>query len=255
MGSAAAAEQIAPSNIGELPQADVVLLGEVHDNAHQHVNQTSAVRALKPAALVFEMLTSSQAKIVNDQRGADRDELATALDWANSGWPPFGMYYPIIAATDAPVWGAALPRGEVRRALREGAAQVFGKNAAAYGLETPLPETQQAAREANQQEAHCNALPPEMLPGMVEAQRLRDAALARAVVTAHAKTGGPVIVITGNGHARSDWGVPHNLRSARPDLSILSIGQFEAAPDPDPPHDVWLVTDPVEREDPCLAFR
>ncbi len=65
--------------------------------------------------------------------------------------------------------------------MREGAAAVFGAAAARFGLDAPLPEDEQAAREAEQAEAHCGALPAEMLPGMVEAQRLRDAALARAV--------------------------------------------------------------------------
>ena len=104
-------------------------------------------------------------------------------------------------------------------------------------------------------EAHCDALPEDILPGMVEAQRLRDAALARAVLAAMAETGGPVAVITGNGHARRDWGLPRMLARAAPDLTLVSIGQFEAPPEDDPPFDLWLVTTPAPRDDPCAAFR
>ncbi|GGE37657.1 hypothetical protein GCM10011517_01760 [Actibacterium pelagium] len=231
------------------------MLGEVHDNAAHHTHQVRAVKAIQPAAIVFEMLTPEQAEVANDLVGAAAGELAEALNWADTGWPDFNMYYPIFTTSSARIYGGALPRQNVRRAISEGAAALFGDGAERYGLTTPLPEDQRETREAAQMTAHCDALPPEMLPGMVEAQRLRDAAIAQAVVEAFQATGGPVVVITGNGHARSDWGVPHNLRVAAPDLTLLSIGQFEETPDPGEPFDLWLVTDPTEREDPCAAFQ
>jgi uncharacterized iron-regulated protein len=104
------------------------------------------------------------------------------------------------------------------------------------------------------QAAHCGALPAEVLPGMVQAQRLRDAALARAVVQAHRATGGPVVLITGTGHARRDRGVPAVLAQAMPDLSVLSVGQMEGSAGADPPFDRWIVTPALPRGDPCDAF-
>jgi uncharacterized iron-regulated protein len=118
-----------------------------------------------------------------------------------------------------------------------------------------LAEAEQETRNTLQREAHCNALPEDILPGMVEAQRLRDAALARAVIAAVQEAGPPVLVITGNGHARRDWAIPRMLRRAEPDLTVLSIGQLEATPEDPPPFDLWLVTEPAERGDPCAAFR
>ena len=116
----------------------------------------------------------------------------------------------------------------------------------------------QAAQEDLQQTAHCNALPAGALPGMVEAQRLRDAALARAIVAAHheaAEAEGPVIVITGNGHARPDWGVPALLANLPERLSVASVGQYEETAPDSPPFADWIVTPAVERPDPCAAFR
>jgi uncharacterized iron-regulated protein len=98
-------------------------------------------------------------------------------------------------------------------------------------------------------------MPTDMLPGMVSAQRLRDAALAEAVLRALDEVGPPVAVITGTGHARKDWGLPAVLALAAPDLTVLSIGQMEADPGPEAPFDLWLVSPPVERGDPCAAFR
>lgn len=242
-----------PARVADWP---VVILGEVHDHPAHHAVQVQAVAAMAPRALVFEMLTADQAARVSPENRADRAALESVLGWASSGWPDFAMYHPIFtAAPDAAVFGGAVPRDQMRAAFTGGAAAVFGSDAAAYGLADPLAPEDQAAREGLQQQAHCNALPPDMLPGMVEAQRLRDAALARAVVQAMAQTGGPVAVITGTGHARKDHGIPAALAVAAPDLRVLSIGQMEADPGPDAPFDLWIVTDPVDRPDPCLAFR
>jgi uncharacterized iron-regulated protein len=93
-----------------------------------------------------------------------------------------------------------------------------------------------------------------VLPGMVEAQRLRDAALARAALEAMTATGGPVVVITGNGHARRDLGIPSVLALAAPKLRVLSIGQLEGSAGQDQPFDLWVVTGTVARGDPCAAF-
>ena len=40
-----------------MAEAQVIFLGEVHDNAHAHARQAELVDRLQPKALVFEMLT------------------------------------------------------------------------------------------------------------------------------------------------------------------------------------------------------
>ena len=235
---------------------DVIVLGEVHDNPAHHTSQAVAVAAIAPAAIVFEMLTLEQAALVTPDLIADADAMAAMLDWANRGWPDFAMYHPIFAAApDAAIYGAEVPRPEASRAFAEGAAAVFGEGAARFELDLPLLAIEQSMRETAQLAAHCDALPTDILPGFVEAQRLRDARLAEAALTALADTGGPVVVITGNGHARIDWGVPALLAMAAPDVTVLSLGQLEAAPATDPPYHLWIVTDAVDRPDPCAAFR
>jgi hypothetical protein len=94
-----------------------------------------------------------------------------------------------------------------------------------------------------------------LLPGMVEAQRLRDAAMAAAALEALADFGPPVVIITGSGHARTDVGIPAMIRAARPDVSLWSLGQLEADPGPGAPYDAIHVTDPTPRDDPCAAFQ
>lgn len=236
--------------------ADVVVMGEVHDNPAHHANQAAWVTRLNPAAIVFEMMTPLKAERIARIAGDDIDSLSRALDWAESGWPDFSLYHPIIlAAPDAVIFGGDVPRDRVRQAMTSGAAQAMGAGAALFGLDIPLPRVEAEARETVQAEAHCGAMPPELLPGMVEVQRLRDAALAEAVVNALLTVGGPVAVITGDGHARTDHGMPRALRTAMPEVRILSIGQFETMPDKAPPFDLFTLSDPHPRADPCLTFR
>lgn len=237
--------------------ADVVLLGEIHDNPAHHAFQAEVIDALSPTALVFEMITAEAADLITPDLASDGAALAEALDWANSGWPDFAMYAPLFAfGQDVPIRGALVPREAAQAAFADGASAVFGGEAERFGLTRALPEDQQAQREAEQMASHCDALPEEILPGFVEAQRLRDASLAQAALAAFEAEGGPVVVITGNGHARRDWGVPALLAEAAPDLRVVSLGQFEASPEAEVPFDFWSVSAPVtDRPDPCAAFR
>lgn len=242
-----------------LPAADVVILGELHDSPAHHLNQAQAVAAIGPSALVFEMLSPGQVQGLSELERLDAETLGAALGWADSGWPDFEMYWPIFAAApEAPIYGAALSRALVRGSVAAGPAASFaeaGGDAVAFGLDQPLPEDEQAEREAMQMTAHCDALPEAMLGGMVGAQRLRDAAFARTVLAALETHGAPIVLITGNGHARRDWGVPFYLSQVAPEVSVYALGQLEAAPEEVPPFDGWIVTAPTERDDPCAAFR
>ena len=234
---------------------DLLVLGEVHDNLAHHQAQARIVAQTRPAAIVFEMIAPEQAKVANAVDRADAAALGAALDWEARGWPDFAMYYPILAAAPrAVIVGAALSGAMAGEAMDNGAVAAFGPQAALFGL-TPLSPALQAEQEAEQAAAHCDALPPEMLPRMVEVQRLRDAHFARVLLQAFDSYGGPVVLITGSGHVRADIGVPAALRAARPGLQVWALGQFESDPGADAPFDVVNVTDPVDRPDPCLAFR
>lgn len=249
--------EITPADLGALT-GDIVILGEVHDNPIHHRNQAEAVRLLKPRALVFEMLSAEQAAKVTPELRGDAGGLGEALGWQGSGWPDFALYYPIFAAApQARIYGAAVPDKDLPRAMKAGAAAVFGPEAARFGLTEPLAPDDLAARVTEQDEAHCKAMPAAMLPGMVEVQRLRDAAFARTALRALEETGGPVAVITGSGHARTDNGLPAALRKAAPGVAMVSLGQVErgeGVPTEGLPYDVWIVTDPTPRPDPCLTF-
>ncbi|MEM9583026.1 MAG: ChaN family lipoprotein [Pseudomonadota bacterium] len=236
---------------------DIVILGEVHDNGLHHQGQADLIRKLDPKAVVFEMLSPEQADMLNAMPRENMDDVAQRLDWTNSGWPGFSLYRPIFEAlSDRPAIGAAAPREQVRRAFGEGAAAVFGAEAEVFGLTQAIPEDQLNARKELQFSAHCEAMPLDMMGGMVEAQRFRDAAFAAATLAALEAYGSPIVLIAGNGHARIDWGVPFLLETASPETSVLSIGFVETPGTADDPRfHHTIVTDPAERGDPCDAFK
>ncbi|MGC3938506.1 ChaN family lipoprotein [Roseobacter sp. EG26] len=236
--------------------ADVVFIGEQHDNPGHHQLQARWVEALEPRALVFEMLTPLQAEAVTEDNRQDEAALKSALAWETSGWPDFAMYYPVFeAAPLARIYGAGVPRDEVRNLMTAPLGAAFGaEDAIRFGIDKALSEVEQMQREQIQRIAHCDALPEEILPTMVSIQRLRDAVLARASSKALSQTGGPVVVITGNGHARTDWGAPFLLAFSDPDIEIFSLGQGEAETDPDGVFDTIVDGPSVDRGNPCDAF-
>ena len=236
--------------------ADVVVLGEIHDNPAHHDLQAQWVAHIAPSAIVMEMLTPEQAALITPETRQDPEMLGDLLGWEQAGWPDFAMYSPIlVAAADARIYGAAVPRDVARASMTDGIAATFGADAGDYGLHRALPADQQVARIALQDQAHCNAMPPDMLPAMVDIQRLRDATLARAVAQAMIDTSGAVVVITGNGHARKDWGMPSILDGVLPNAIIFSLGQTEDDAPMDGAFDLVLSAKGVVRPDPCDAFR
>lgn len=241
----------------DMSDADIVFLGEQHDNPHHHTTQAAYVAGLSPSVLVFEMLTPEQASRITPALLRDQDALKEALEWEASGWPDFSMYYPIFAAAhSAIVKGAGVPRQALRDIVGSDLVTAAGQDMARrFGLDQPLTADQQAAREALQRESHCNALPEELLPGMVNVQRFRDAMLAQEALDGFEMSGGPVVVITGNGHARLDWGAPFLVQLAAPDVRVFALGQGEDGSVPAGGFTHVEDTPSVDRGDPCDAFR
>lgn len=257
-----------------LAKADLVLLGEKHDNPDHHRAQAWLLDALVAAgrrpAVVMEMLDTTQTEALAAylaRPDADADGLGAAVAWDESGWPEWPLYQPIAAvalAADLPILPGNLPKADVRRIAQEGAEAVLGADGLTpRGLDTPLPD---ALRDGLGREilvGHCGMLPERAVPAMIVAQRARDGEMARALLAAAARpdTDGAVL-IAGNGHVRSDWGVPWTLAHLAPDLSVASVGILEVGPVSEDrariattaPFDVVWLTPALEDVDPCEKF-
>lgn len=245
-----------------LGQAEVAVLGEVHDNPAHHLAQAWLLGRLKPAGMAFEMIPQAQEETIAAllAGGGAPADIGGAIGWDESGWPDWSLYRPIFDAWRARIYaGGALPRESLREAVSGGAAALAPDPRFALVLAEPLDAQTRTALEDEMVAAHCDRLPREAAAGMVEIQRLRDASFAAATLRAH-EAGGPTVLVTGNGHARMDRGVPAYLAAVAPGLEVASLGLLETAPGSRDPADyatpydyVWF-TAPAQRPDPCEAF-
>jgi uncharacterized iron-regulated protein len=226
---------------GAMQNTRVVLLGEVHDNATQHALRAQALRKLVASgarpAIAFEQFDREMQGAIDRarrERPGDVDYLIAQGKGAAS-WK-WALYTPFIALAleyDLPIVAANLGRAEAMKVATGSAT-------------TDAPAQLVGAQEDAVRIGHCNLLPADAIPGMARAQIARDRTLA-AAITPYAGRG--VVLLTGNGHARKDMGVPHWLA-----VPSTSIGLLEDEDNTDA-FDYYAVTARAERADPCEELR
>jgi len=256
--------------------SDFVVLGEVHDNGDHHIVQARLVRAIaaagKKPVLAMEMLDADVQPAVDGALATDprsADGLAKAVKWDESGWPDFYLYRPIVAAAlDAgmPVRAANLPKPLAKAAVKQGKDGLPEGIRSRLAREEPLPDAVVKELRDEMRSSHCNVLPEPLLDPMALAQRARDAQMAETLETAGSSG---AILITGNGHARNDRGVPAIVARDVQGRRIVSVGILEVeAGRPSPrdyvadwgsagglPFDYVVFTPAAERPDPCAKLR
>lgn len=235
--------------LDEAARMPYVLLGERHDNAEHHRLQLEVVegmlaRGARPALAFEQFDREHQDALARAQAapGRDAESVATAgrLDRAAWRWPDYRPLVALALERNLPIVAANLSRTDARDVVREPSRS---------GL-APAPDTVRTALERDLVEGHCGER-PSYLAGMVEAQRARDAQLARALAAYPS-----AVLITGAGHARRDRGVPLYLPAGTRVLSVAFVeveGELRDAAeyrDTDSYHYVWF-TARAPRKDPC----
>jgi len=281
--AAAPLEQLRLALKAHIGDGGIVLLGEMHDNGAQHalraallksiVTDLAAAKRQSPPALVFEHLRTDQSAALAtrpEPTSAGARDLLERLDWKNSGWPAVELFLPIfeVAVTHAlPMLPGHPARAEVRDVARRGLEALPADVVSRLGLDVPLPDALQSALLDELEASHCGLMPRTAFTNMALAQRYRDAHMAAALADA-AKTHGSAILLAGNGHVRSDRGVPFDLARLAPERKVLSVmlievrdGRSDAAtyvdrdPQGKPAADFVVLTPRADRPDPCEAMR
>lgn len=239
--------------------ADLVLLGEVHDNPTAHAVRGQLLHALAAThpAVVFEQFAASDAPIAKPAPG---DTLTAWLDrngFDRRGWR-WPLHEPVVSAALADgrsLWGSNLSRESLRSVVTGGAAAA-PEPLRQLMAQAPLDPAAQAALDRDIIEGHCNRLPASMIPGMRAAQEARDAAMTRALLLA--ADDGPAWLIAGNGHVRGDIAVPRILRRVAPRTSMLVVGLLERDSTGAAPaaverrrYDLAILIPRTARPDPC----
>jgi uncharacterized iron-regulated protein len=262
--------------VADLAATRYRLLGEVHDNPEHHAIRARLMVAIAATgarpAVVFEQfnLDRDVAVMAAQAAGADAEELADAgrLDRKGWIWPMHKPLLEVALRLGLPVRAGNLPR----EMLREDPQATLAKDSGTFGYArfraARWTDAQAAALRAEIFEAHCGKVPEAVIPRIVLAQRLRDAAMALALVD-DATLGG-AILIAGNGHVRADLGVPVYLHAPGlpgADARSISLGLIEVTADDERATDfprkivaahpgfdyVWF-TPPAPRDDPCASI-
>ncbi|MCA9546864.1 MAG: ChaN family lipoprotein, partial [Myxococcales bacterium] len=171
--------------VQRLRQAPFVFLGEKHDNPDHHRLQAWIIGELfaggRHGAVAFEMLDEDDVAPLAALDRPTATDVARAVDWARSGWPPFAIYRPVFEAAlaaGARLVAAHPSRDTLRVAMTEGVDGWPATRRARLGLDRPLPPEAQAALRQRIIETHCGHAPAHIIEPMALAQRVKDGWMA-----------------------------------------------------------------------------
>jgi uncharacterized iron-regulated protein len=255
-------ELMSAEQLKAMIEADVILLGEQHDNPHHHNIQRQVIDLIgqrsELGSVVFEQVSWDQQPVLNALNNRTLGELKQNLKWETSGWPDYQLYEPVFMAATrykAQMIAGNIAKESSKPIYQKGYDAVFSaEEQKKLGLNVGFEPKAQAALEEEIFEGHCRLLPKDHVQTMIPVQRARDAAMALAWQRLHKKN--KTVFIVGAGHSRKDFGIPWYLERLKPGLKIYSIGMTETGVEPKTEvYDQVITTAPVEREDPCVGLK
>ncbi|MFN3596183.1 MAG: ChaN family lipoprotein [Rubricoccaceae bacterium] len=223
--------------------ADVLVLGEIHDDSLGHALKARLLAELlmrhgpaRPLALALEMFETDVQLVLDEYLGdtvRERDFLAASRPWGNYARD----YRPLVEqAREAglPVLAANAPARYVNLTSRAGPDALEALSPEARALLPPLPvaPASEALAEAFRavmaglgaaHGAHGPHGGPS-LDGMLAAQNLRDASMAYVVAQHLAQTPGALVVhVNGAFHSDFGRGVPEHLARYAPAARLITV--------------------------------
>lgn len=235
-------------------EADVIVLGEQHDDPVAHRFQaelTAALVAASPVAVCLEMFERDEQAFVDAYLAGTLSQkslvdITDSRDWSTPGqWDSF--YQPIVDAAragHAPVIAANAPRRFTRLARLEGFEKLASFTSAYPGqfvVPAPVEEAAYAARFKATMSHHgappakgastgmpaMHALTPEQVDGMFRGQQVWDATMADSVVKAW-RAHGKAILIVGQFHTDHEGGLLLRMKASAPEAKIVTISLDKA---------------------------
>jgi uncharacterized iron-regulated protein len=250
--------------IARLRSADVIILGEQHDDARAHAVQLAIVQDVltasetdsherTPAALSMEMLERDEQDLVRDYVDGFIDASAFAKLTESENWGGKGSwsvwYQPIIDAAiqgGARVIAANAPRRYVRLARLEGYERLEAMSdprRSLFDLPQGEPDAEyhrrfievmsngghgDAAKPAPDAAAPEESVAPAITNGF-RSQLLWDSTMGASIAAASAAGARPVIHLVGQFHSDFRGGTVQQVQVRLPDARIVTISMQRAA--------------------------
>ncbi|MES2076332.1 MAG: ChaN family lipoprotein [Pseudomonadota bacterium] len=261
--AAAPAAPAAPASAAAAAgQPQVLLLGEVHDNAQGHRQRYELLRrrveaGWRPAIAMEQFDRERQDLLSKAQAGClDAECLIRVIGGPRWDWQQYRPLIELALQYQLPLVAVNLSRADASRVVRDGVASSFNPLVVAeYRLGEPLPAALRAAQQEEIVAGHCNMLPEAMVGGMVDAQVARDIWMAKLIRDQRPRD---VVLIAGNGHVRKDVGVPYWLDRIEPKLTLRSEGFVEGKGEGRETagrYDASHPLAPQSRPDPCAGVK
>lgn len=241
--------------LGAMANAQVIYLGERHDNPYHHQAQRLLLRELiqmgKKPALGFEFFSQEQTGwLMHATQGkpsalhkpttpaTPREALSALrkqLGWEdNPDWEHYVGLLELAREHRLPVFGADLPRATRLRLTRPGRHDLYAVERIGLvntGLDHP---DYRLLMEDKLSRSHCGAASKELLARLYDTWLARNDAMANAIVTMRRDlpSDQPVVVILGAGHVEHGMGVFERVAHLAPTLRQFNLGLVE---EEDPP--------------------
>ncbi len=274
-----------------MADAQVIYLGERHDNERHHQLQLEIVRELlergRQPALAFEFFSVEQSGYLlqythksdpaksHYRQPLQEDGLRQLLGWkqrSDSEWERYAPLLRLAQQQAMPVYGIDLPKAVRSRMVQHG---VSGLTAVERGLLYPTGFENQAYQALMQQQlaaSHCGLASEDYLARLYETWVARNDAMAVAIhniVSEHPAQ--PVVVLMGAGHARHNMGVYERVEHLQPDIKQINLGLREVMQSATgledyiqgvesggvsfkPDHEYLWFTPSVDSPDPCEQY-
>ncbi len=230
--------------VREAQAADVLFLGEVHDDSVTHVVQADLLQRL--LADTTRTVTLSLEMFERDVQGVLDEYLAGWITEeqflrAARPWPRYAAHYrPLVEATRAagrPVVAANAPRRYVNRVARLGPASLDSLHAPARMFLPPLPYPAPSARYRQKWDAlaadmghGAHGKSGEGPSNMLWSQSLWDAAMAYSIAGQLAQEPEALVVhVVGGFHVEQGTGTPEMLQIYRPASKVVIVAMQPAA--------------------------
>lgn len=254
-----------------LMSAHFILAGETHDDPTHHQIQAHILHKLiaggrRPALVMeqYDLAQQGQIQSVLTDKLSPEKKTDRLLNLMSAAWDP-DAYRPVVhvgVQAALPVIAANFSRDSARSVARDGFVAMGKEKVAELKLEEVWsPDREQRTAEAIQ-DGHCGMLPQRAVPGMVKAQRARDAVMADSLLR-HGTDG--AVAIFGRGHVLKDSAVPLYLGARSRDAVTIAIGLMETDQPTELPEStraslaaqydyVWFTPAVSRQGDPCAAF-
>lgn len=275
----------------QLKMADVIYLGETHDNADHHAAQLDIIKKIidsgKKPVIGFEFFSRQQSSWLlnftsnnkHSFRPLKKEHAGTLLrqrlGWNDrTDWPYYFPFIELAKEHGLQVFGADLDKGIRIRITRAGVEEM----SAIEKSEVPEVYAEDSAEYQklifeDLRAGHCNMASDKLIKKLYKTISIRNAFMAQSIhmVQKNLEQQQPVVMILGRGHVNYNGGLVTQLNYLNDKLKQLNIGLYEAKEESADgyisalikpvngleKHNLWAFTPDQHKQpvDYCEAFR